>query len=204
MLLYAGIAAAWAMLLYPVVITQPVTIVSQLLANHKFVTDGAVITTLEAITGIFISISLLDNYFMPKNKRKKSLYLLKIMPGILFFFSIAYFELLFFKWRVGSDFLSTAFYYAAVIAIVIFLLSCLIRFLVPGESMKLELKILLNIAILIIGLLINSAIADYNLSHAEISVAWEAMFTLLGLAVILFITGRYIPIQKIKKFIKQR
>ena len=45
---YAAVAAVVALVLYPAVITRPVTIVAGLLADRRLVTDGAVLTTLEA------------------------------------------------------------------------------------------------------------------------------------------------------------
>lgn len=195
---YGAVAAVIGMALYPLVIEQPVTVVSSLLANHRLVTDGAVITTIEAITGIFISVYLLDNYFTPKEKRKRLLFLLKVMPGILFCMAIAYFELQFFKWRVGGDFVTTAIIYSTGAFGTIVSLALFFRHFLKGESPKLELKILLNIGILIIGLLINSSVADYSLSNAVTVTEWGALFAIICLAVTLFVAGIYIPKINIK------
>ncbi len=201
--LYALFAGVWALILYPVVINQPVSIIGQLLANKKVVTEGAVLTTIEAIAGILISIRLLDNYFAPKEKRKKTLFVLKVMPGILFLLAVAYFELMFFKWRVAGNFLTTALMYAGLSFTTVLTLSCLIKMIAPGESLKLEMKLLLNLMILFTGLLINSSVADYNLSAAKSPVEWKAMFALIGLALFFFIIGIFAPKIKIRNFFKQ-
>lgn len=199
---YAVFASLVALALYPIVVEQPVTIISSVLSNQKFVTDGVVITTLEAVAGIFVSVYLLDNYFMPRGSRKKILFGLKIIPGVLFFFALAYFELMFFKVSVGMDFLTTAMLYSLIVFVGVMAFSLLIGWALKGESMKLELKILLNMGILIIGLLVNSSVADYNLSHAETAVEWGALFTLLGLIIILFVIGIYLPKLNIKSLFK--
>lgn len=198
-LLYGLAAALFALAVYPLVITQPVNIITELLTNHKFVSDGAVFTTLEAVFGIFVSILLLDNYFTPLKKRKKSLMILKISPGIIVFFGIAYFELLFFKMNVGVDFMLSAVIYSSILFVSIVLFSLLIKSQMNHESIKLELKIMLNLAILIIGLLINSTIADYNLSNAQTVIDWKPLAVIAAIAGVLFILGVYFPKIKFKK-----
>lgn len=192
MALYALGAAVVALALYPVVITQPVTIVAGLLANRSVVTDGAVLTTLEATLGIFVSIFLLDNYFKPRAQRKRRIFVLKVVPGILWMLGVAYFELLFFRERVGADFRATAALYAGILFAAVLLTAWAIHTLIRRESLKLELKILLNMAILFIGLLVNATVADYNLSNAQPNVAWGALGALLGTLVVLFAVGLWL------------
>ncbi len=200
--LYSICAAIFAMIIYPYVINLPVNVISELLSNQKIVTDGAVLTTIEAVCGIFISILLLDNYFMPLQKRKKSLKVLKVLPGILVFPAIAYFELLFFRMNVGVDFTLSATLYALILSISIMLISLFIKSQMNHESLKLELKIMLNLSILIIGLLVNSTVADYNLSNAQTVIEWIPLVTITIIAVILSILGVFAPKITIKSLLK--
>ncbi len=202
---YAFFAAACSMLLYPLVITQPVTIIEQLLSNKTMVTNGAVITTIEAITGIFASIMLADNLYKSRKKRKGINVLLKVTPGILFFIAIAYFELIFFKLRVGGDFLITALIYSSVLFLSLLVVSVIIRYLVSAEHLKLELKMLLNLGILMIGLLVNSTVADYNLSYASIEIEWDALAAFILITVISFAIGLLLNKHghQIKKLVKR-
>ena len=199
---YGLLASLVSLALYPLVIEQPVTLVSSLLGNDQLVSEGAVLTTIEAVAGIFTSIYLLDNYFMPKAKRKKSIFILKIMPGILFCLAIAYFELQFFKWRVGGDFVATAVIYAIGLFGILVGTALLLNYVLKGESPKLELQILLNIAILVIGLFINSSVAAYSISNAESVTDWGALFATLSLAVVLIIAGFYLRKINIKSLFK--
>lgn len=200
--LYGISASLFAMLIYPYVINLPVNIISELLTNHKLVTDGAILTTIEATLGIFVSILLLDNYFMPRQKRRKSFKLLKGLPGVLIFPAIAYFELLFFKINVGASFITSAIIYSIILAVSIMIISLFIKWQMRHESVKLELKIMINLAILVIGLLINSTVADYNLSNAQTVVEWKALFTMLIIVIILFITGLFFTKNTIKSLLK--
>lgn len=200
--LYSALASLFAIAIYPFVITQPVNIISELLMNHKVVTDVAVLTTVEAVFGIFISIMLLDNYFMPPKRRKKSLLILKVLPGLLIFPAISYFELLFFKVNVGVDFTLSTIIYASILFVTIMLLSLFMKSQMKHESVKLELKIIFNLAILAIGLLINSTIADYNLSNAETVIEWQPLLAIALIAVVLFIIGVFFPKINIKRVSK--
>lgn len=196
--LYGTVAAVFALAIYPIVIEQPVTIVSRLLTDKVLVADGAVITTIEAVAGIFISVFLLDNYFMRKENRKRSVFILKVIPGLLSIIAIAYFELMFFRWRVGADFTQTALLYCTIVFSSIVAVATALKHLLKGESLKLELKVGLNAGILIIGLLVHSSIADYNLSYAEVEVEWGALATLTGCVVVLFFAGIRFPAINIK------
>ncbi len=192
-ILYAVGASLISLLMYPLVIEQPLTIISELLASEKFVVDIAVITSVESIAGIFMSVLLLDNYFMEKAKRKKYLKILKVIPGVVFIFGIAYFQLQFFKLRIGANFLSTAILYSAIIFTITLITAFLIREAVKSESLRLELKVLLNIAILIIGLLVSSSVADYNSSDAETVVEWKALGTMVLLGSFTILIGYIFP-----------
>lgn len=189
MLLYALGAGVWALVWYPVVIQLPMTIVERLLTDREIVADGAVWTTIEAILGIMLSIYLLDNYFAPKQKRRKTLFVMKVVPGILTPMAILYFELMFFKFRVGGDFLWTSVLYSVLATCGIFLVSLFLKKAVEGESMKLELKLLINLAILFVGLLINSAVADYNVSAAHTETEWLPLVVCLGASFLIIWIG---------------
>ena len=200
--LYSLVGALFALAIYPFVITQPVNIISEILANKKVVTDGAVLIAIEAVSGIFISILLLDNYFVPRTQRKRSLKYLKILPGILVFPAIAYFELLFFKMSIGVDFMLSATIYASIIFVMIMLVSLFIKSQMSHESVKLELVIMLNLAVLVIGLLINSTVADHNLSNTQTVIEWQPLLAIVGIVVTLFGIGVFVPKLKIKSLLK--
>ncbi len=201
-LFYSLGAGLFAMACYPLVISQPVTIIKKLLADQEVVTNGAVLTSLEAIIGILLSVRLLDNYFQPKAKRKKSLFVLKVIPGLLSPIAILYFELMFFKFRAGSDFIETALMFSLLCAATIMGLAYLLKYMADGESLKLELKMLLNIAILFIGLLVNSSVAAYNISAAHQTIEWIPMLAFLSIAGALTAFGYFTRNINFKKFFR--
>jgi len=173
--LYGFIATVFAISIYPFVISQSMNVIQTFLTNKKLVSDAAVITSFEAIAGIFISLSLLDNYFKPKNKRSNFIRIIKIIPGFICFIGIGYFELHFFKLLVGFSFEFISLFYGLLVFIGVISISYLLKYLLLGESDKLEFKIILNILILVFGLLVYSSIADYNLSNAQTVIEWKAL-----------------------------
>ena len=194
---YAFFAALVSLALYPTVIEQPATVITNLL-------DGAVLTTTEAILGIFVSVFLLSNYFKPKGQRRKSVFVLKVVPGILWIFAVAYFELLFFRQRVGADFGATAAIYAGIVFAVVLLAAGFIHLFVRHESMKLELKIMLNMGILLIGLLVNASVADSTVVYATVSnVEWGALAALTAGTACFFLLGLLLSKINFKKLINR-
>lgn len=177
---YGALLASLAFALYPVVITQPMTIIGDMLTSREVVGNMALLTTAESISGILISIYLLDNYFKPKSKRTKWAKLLKIVPGAIVLFGVGYFELLFFKWRVGGEFMETALLYSATLLVGVVSVALLLRWLLEGESLKLEVKLLSNLLILTLGLLVSSSVAEYSASNATAKIEWDALIAVLG------------------------
>ena len=193
LLSYGLLAGGVAFALYPLVLEQPGNIISELLRNRAVVTDAAVIVTAEAILGISISVMLIEKNFKPREQQGKAVRILKVIPGVIVFFAIGYFELMFFTIRVGSEFLTTATLYSAGITIAIIAQSLLFKYSMPSSEMKLELKMILNAMIFIIALLINSMVAEYNISNNQSAVEWEAPAVLVALFALLFTTGYMFP-----------
>ncbi len=203
---YGFAISALAFALYPIVINQPLTIISQLLGTREVVENIALLTTAESIIGILISIYLLDNYFRPSEKRTKTAKLIKLAPGVVVVCAVCYFELLFFKWRVGGDFLVTALLYSLILLVGVVCMALLLRTLVAGESLKLEVKLIFNLAILVLGLLVSSSVADYNISHAQSTIEWGALIAITIGSIVLIATGVWLHkinfSHKISKLIK--
>lgn len=195
-----GAVAAYC--IYPFVIAQPVTIITQMLGDQQVVQNMALLSTAEAIAGIFISVYLLDNYFMPKRKRTKRAFIIKIIPGVLAICSIAYFELLFFKWRAGYDFQETALFFSLLLFLLIAAVSLLIKYLLKWESLKLEVKLLLNLSILTLGLLVSSSVADYNISNAHATIEWGALIVMVCITLFFIAIGVWFNKIDIKKILK--
>lgn len=186
---YAAFAFLLSFALYPFLINLPVNLVSELLKDRQVVGDFAVVVTVEAVTGIMLSLKLLENYFRPKIRRSRFLGVVKVIPGILSLSGIAYFELTFFRLRAGSPFFSTVAIYALIVASSIFVVAFLLRLALPGESVKLELKMLLNLLILAVALTVNSEVSDFPVSDASVSMDYWAFAAIIALFLVFAAVG---------------
>ena len=192
LLLYPLVAAVFAYLIYPWMIQQRGDSFTAILADKGLVADCAVLITIEAVIGIVSSIYILDNYFAPKTERKRSIFVLKVFPGILFFIGIAYFELAFFKQFVGMPFNQTALLYSGAVFACVTAMAFLLRWLMQGESLKLEAKITINLFILAIALFVNSTLTAYNTSHSQNEVEWLPSLTAILIFVLFASIGLWI------------
>lgn len=186
-LLYPLAAAVLAYLIYPWMIQQRGDSFTAILADKGLVADCAVLITIEAILGILSSVYILDNYFQPKEKRKRSIFVLKVVPGLLVFIGIAYFELAFFKQFVGVPFGKVALLYSGVIFASVTALSFLLKWLMHGESLKLEAKITLNLLILVIALFVHASLTQYSVSNSQTDVGLVP--TLVAVAFFILMCG---------------
>ena len=87
------------------------------------------------------------------------------------------------------DFDKVALLYTAIVFAVVFGLSFLLGWLMPGESTKLEAKIVLDMAILFMGLFVNASIASYNISSSHTEVLWTPMLALIAMMAVLAVLG---------------
>ncbi|MFI3278493.1 MAG: hypothetical protein SNH13_03085 [Rikenellaceae bacterium] len=195
--LYALGAAVLAMALYPFVVEMPANAASQLLKDRNLVTDMAVIITAETLLEITIAIIMLKG-----EKSGKIVSVLKYIPGVIIFAAVAYFELMFFRWRVGADFMQSAILYSVLTFAAILILCAMLRFIAPNSEMRLELKMLFNFSIFAIAMLVNSMVAEYNLSNNQSVIEWKAMAAILIIGAIVIIIG-FFTNEKIKQIFKR-
>ncbi|MDE7356200.1 MAG: hypothetical protein K2N21_05470 [Rikenellaceae bacterium] len=173
MALYGAVMAVAAFAIYPVVIGWRGDMAERMLANGSVVADAALLITVEAAAGIFVSVFVLDNYFMPSHKRRLRVFVLKVLPGVVCFFAAAYFESLFFRSFAGVEFAAGAAIYSCMLFAAVFGGSVAVSRLMPGESVKLESRIMLDMVMLFAALFINASVASYNTSssHVEVNAA---------------------------------
>ena len=143
------------------------------------VTDLAIVVTAEAISGIMVSIAVLQSFV--DTKRKKWAAVLKLSPGIIITGAIFYVELKAFYFFPGVSFWLTALVISAGLFLLVGIISVAIKFILPEESMRNELKFFINIALLFVAVVLNAGLADYNRGnyHSEIVLSGLLVFLLL-------------------------
>lgn len=197
-LLFPAIAAVFAYIVYPLIIKINIQSISQILSDKTKISDFALLVTAEAITGIFVCVFILDKSII---SGRKILYgILKLSPDFLPFMAISYIELKMFYAFPGMDFRLTALITALTIFILIFFISYTIKYLLPEETVRFELKFILNAILLIIAVILNAGLAEYNKGSYKtdnpVNNLLVFLSMVLGIGVIGFVMYKY------KSFIK--
>lgn len=162
-ILYTLLSGLIAFICYPVILKTNSDFFGKLVANKSIVSNIAVVITIEAISGMLISIGMLNQIFEPKKKRPSRI--LKLLPGLLIIGIIFYAELMLFRKMVGQPFPWIATTSVFLSMFVVFTLSLIIKKLLPDLSVRYELKFLINFALFILAIQFNAGLADYNTSN---------------------------------------
>ncbi|MBI9055781.1 MAG: hypothetical protein JEY96_18310 [Bacteroidales bacterium] len=196
-LIFAGLAGIFAYLIHPFVIRQNGDFYSVILSKSNRVTDIAVLITIEAISGILISVAMLQNLFIPK--KRIWVRILKLTPGVLIAGAIFYFELKAFYFSPGLNFKLTALITSLSLFVAIFLISVYIKKNLRTEGSRYEFKFLLNAFLLIIAIILNAGLASYNRSSYNIESGFEKLASFIFIAVTISALGYFLNKIKQKK-----
>ena len=162
---FACCAGLLAVMVYPAIITMESNVFESLLSDRQAVSSVAVLVTIEAISGMLISISILENLF--SSKKKPLLNLLRFTPGILIFGTIFYFELAVFRHFAGIRFFDLALWSSIGFTSIVFLAALAIKKALPDDASRHELIFLTNTMLLCLSILFNAGLADYNASSYQ-------------------------------------
>ncbi len=187
--------AAW--LVWPWVVGQPSDTLARMLADAGTVGNLAAVISLEAVAGIFSAVWLLGKApAVPSRRgryavRRRAIWrqALKAAPGVTVFAAVAAFEMEFFRASVGASFARTAFLYAVITGGGVLLSALVIRKLLPGQTLRLEAKVLLNAAMLLTGIFVNASLTDYSRSDSHIPVDWRPLAVAAAVAAVLVAAG---------------
>lgn len=175
--MYAFSASVLAFAIYPIVIRQSGNFYITMLSSPAFVSDIAVVITLEAIIGMLVSIDMLKNMFTPQRNLSKWL---KILPGVLIFGAVFYIEQRIFYLFAGYDFKFTALVISLGLLLLIFSVATLIKISLPERTLRYEFKFLLNILLLVGGIVLNAGDSFYSTSQ-HYGVEWMPIIAFLAL-----------------------
>ncbi len=199
-LLFAGLAGIFTYIIHPFVIKQNGDIYTVLFSESRRVTNLALVITLEAISGILISIGMLQNLFSVK--KRKWIKLLKLVPGVLIAGAIFYIELKVFYLFPGLNFKLTSLITAISLFLLITLLSFFIKYFFPQDSIRYELKFLINSILFIIAIIINAGLASYNHSEYNSGINFTNLLVFILIVIALGTSGYYLNKIKNKKQFK--
>jgi hypothetical protein len=186
-LLFSVVAAVFAYLIHPLVIKNNIQVFTDIFSEKVKITDLALVITTEAISGIMVSVSVLQN--STGEKKRRGITFLKLSPGVIIAGAIFYMELKTFYFFPGVSFLLTALVTSVALLFVIGIISVAVKTFLPEEDMRYEFKFFINIVLLIAAIILNAGLAAYNRGNYEMEPALPRLLVFISLVVIVGALG---------------
>lgn len=180
-LLIAAITYAF----YPSAIQFSSTDISALLANGNAMLDVSVVLVLEAAVMLILALVMLREIYMTIVMPWRLMLLLQYLPtvsavGVLCFYQVHIYQL-----GLELEFAQTALAYGAGVAMAVLLLALGLKFLVPMRVLRLELKLAMHGAQIVIAVAVSVLTATYPYRSADIRANLEEF----GVATVLVLAG---------------
>lgn len=175
-LIFSALAGIFAYIIHPFVIKNDIRFFSGILSDKSTVADLAIIITAEAVSGIMISIGVLQN--LVKAKTGNWIKFLKLSPGVIIAGAIFYIELKSFYYFSGFGFWAAALIISAGLFISVAIISLVLKYLLPSDNMRYEFKFIVNVILLIVAVIMNAGLADYNQSSYNVELSLPKLLVL--------------------------
>ncbi|TKG90396.1 hypothetical protein EYV94_23615 [Puteibacter caeruleilacunae] len=201
MVAYALFVGVVAVVLFPYVLKTNSDIFQQLLSRKNDISNIAVLITIEAISGMLISIGMLGDLFSGKKRRQQKIVMLT--PGVMIVGAVFFLELELMRYLAGADFVMVRIVCAAALIVGVYLFSWILRKVLRDREIRFELKFLTNLLLLFLAIVLNAGIADYNQSNYQAKPELTKMLVFMAIVAGGFIIG-YILFIKRKIFKKRR
>ncbi|MBR1493327.1 MAG: hypothetical protein IJ610_11400 [Bacteroidaceae bacterium] len=178
------VAFAW-----PWAIEQSKSQIQDWLNNPQLMLDTAVVLFIEVV--IQMAYCLMAVHLMNTGKvRRRTLFIYKLLrwfPGLLIFPVLFHIETQCMFWLTGMEFSTVAYGLAAIVFVVILLFTWAIRWLIPEKELRLEIFLLSNALIAILGIIatVNGRTAVAGISEVN----WAALACMAGLTLLFAIVG---------------
>lgn len=199
-LFFAILAGTFAYIIHPFVIRNNIQLFDGILSEKAKITDLALIVTAEAISGIMVSIAILQNHIRPE--KRIWIKFLKLSPTILITGTIFYIELKTFYSFFGFSFRLIALITSVGLFLAIAIISLAIKYFLPKEAMRNEFKFLINALLLIIAIMLNAGLANYNRGNYNMEMPLSKLLVFLILLFGIGIIGYFIQKSKNKGKLK--
>ena len=179
--LWAGVLAAFLWFSYDFASEQSQTTLSQWLASPKILSDMAVLVTIESAIGLLFSFVALRDYY--QNRCSKPQRVLLAFPGLLLFPCLIYVLAQAFFFFSGADFVKTTLWGTLALVALVLLGTKGIAALLPEKDLRLEVHLLINVLIILLGL---TATASAQIVYVPKSDPTD--FVLLGKVFLFFLS----------------
>ena len=153
---------------YPRAIEFSSTDIEALLANGDAMLDMSVVLVIEAVLMLILALFMLREIYQVIPFPWKAVLYLQYLPmasavGVLCFYQVQLYQQ-----GLAMDFDQIALAYGGAVAVTVVALAWLIRFLVPMRVLRLELKLAMHAALIVIAVAVSVLTATYPYRSADI------------------------------------
>ncbi len=185
--LAAVIASIIAHALYPWVIEQSMDKIDAWLSSPSTMQNLAVVQVAEVLFFISIDFAMIQAYFGKKIKLYKKY--AQFLPGIMWLAALLYLQMRTFYYFSQIDFDTLGLYFAAGVGIFIVLLPAALKWIIPEEHLRLELRYLIGFGQMLGAIIITIFCQVLPYQTQEMVLEMEPLIRVIGLAAIFFLLG---------------
>lgn len=196
--IYSILIAIGIYIAYPQAIEQSYSTIQQTMNNPQIIGDFSALVIAEALLGCLLSI-LQTRILFGENIKKTARYA-HYFSGIVFLISIFYLESFLFINIRGIDFQVLGGILAIFIPLLLILIKQLLKWLVPENDLRIELKFFLHISQILFAIIVSIMILKLPIAQATQQTNFIQFITILALTIIVAVGGYFIHQFKYKKY----
>ncbi|MEH6591378.1 MAG: hypothetical protein V7746_14050 [Halioglobus sp.] len=194
-LLLAVAIAAITFSFYPTAIEYSSTDIETLLADAVAMLDMSVVLVIEAVMMLILALFMLKDMYAPLTFPWKLVTFLQFLPMVSAVGVLCFYQVHLYQQGLQWDFDQTALIYGGAVALAVLVLAWFIKLLVPLRVLRLELKLAMHGAQIILAIAVSVLTASYPYRSSDINPNLVEFAAVTVLILVGFIAG-YIRHQK--------
>jgi hypothetical protein len=189
---------------YPTAITLSSTDLAALLADPAAMLDMSVVLVLEAVVMLILALFMLREMYTVLAYPWKLVLLLQYLPMVSAVGVLCFYQVHLYQQGLEFEFENTALGYGATVAFAVAVLAWLIKLLVPMRVLRLELKLAMHSAQIVLAVAVSVLTATYPYRSADIQPNLVEFMAVLVLVIIGFVIGYLRYQRRMQKLLLQQ
>ncbi|WNC72148.1 hypothetical protein RGQ13_18810 [Thalassotalea psychrophila] len=165
----ALVIAAITYCFYPTAIAYSTTDIEQLLANTNSMLDMSVVLVLEAVVMLILALFMLRDMYTRLVMPYKLIPHMQFIPMVSAVGVLCFYQVHLYQQALEWEFATTAFIYGGSVALTVVLFAWVIKFLVPARVLRLELKLAMHAAQIVLAVAVSILTARHPYLQSDIN-----------------------------------
>jgi hypothetical protein len=200
----ALVIAAFTYGFYPTAITFSSNDLTALLSDPEAMLDMSVVLVLEAVVMLILALFMLREMYTVLVFPWKLVLLLQYLPMVSAVGVLCFYQVHLYQQGLEFEFENTALGYGGVVASTVLALAWLIKLLVPMRVLRLELKLAMHSAQIVLAVAVSVLVATYPYRSADIQPNLTEFMAVLVLVLVGFMVGYLRYQRKAQKLLLQQ